>query len=266
MIRTAELAKIEKTPDAPANFSGPEWAMLAVLVGQLLSLPLANLRSGGPSFLGLMFIGCNLALPPMLVLWCCVRGGLWRYLIFLTVSLTNGILLTAYASHRVDLLVICLPLATSIPVLLTLAITKKYFGKFSHFALNNQAFDEGLQFKISHLFITTTALAILVAIGKAVVPYAQLDMQADSFWILGWICATIAINTLLGVWALLGKRAIFRSVLTFMLGVGLIIVTCKLIYGDQNSEVWFAINGIPFVAALGLLALFRRDGWRFRKK
>ena len=138
--------------------------MLLVFAVELVTLPTAT---PSPHLLGAVGIGCSLSLPSMLAAWSSVRLGGWRYSLTVFLSLFNGFLLTWCANPEFDLLLVLLPLLSALPVLLTLLIIKLIFGHFAPLASDAGQFREGLRFNLSHLFIVTTVLAVLLRIASA---------------------------------------------------------------------------------------------------
>ena len=234
--------------------------MLFIGLVELVTLPFATPI---PGFGGAVGIGCCLSLPSMLAVWSSIRSGWWRYSLTVLLSLLNGFLLTWCASPSFDLLLVLLPLASALPVLLTLFIIKRVFGCFAPLGSDSGQFLEGLRFNLSHLFIVTTLLAILLPIGKFFWPMLlSAPRHPGKFVVLLGLCVLFSFNTLMYVWALQGTRAILRVCVAIPIGLGTLVI-CAMICSPQPDSIWYILTGIPLGSSFLLLAALRMSGWRF---
>ena len=248
----------------PKAFGGPEKLLALTFVTALLLL---SIDMGPPTVLGAVFIGSCLSLPSMLAAWSCIRSGTWRYCLTVVLALLNGFVLTWTSNLRFDLLLVLLPLATILPTLLTLFLIKRVVGRFGPLASGADFFVEGLRFNLSHLFIVTTLLAVLIAIGKVIWPLLEFDSPPDAFLIVGSLVALISFNTLLHVWALMGQQAILRTCIAIPLGIVTLVIcswVCRVNDGVDNF-FWYLLTGLPLLSSFVLMTSFRYGGWRFWK-
>ena len=248
----------------PKAFGGPEKLLALTFVTALLLL---SIDMGPPTVLGAVFIGSCLSLPSMLAAWSCIRSGLWRYCLTVFLSLLNGFILSWPSNSRFDLLLVLLPLATILPTLLTLFLIKRVFGRFAPLASGAEIFVEGLRFNLSHLFIVTTLLAVLLAIGKVIWPLLELNSPADAPLILGSLAALISFNTLLHVWALMGQQVILRTCVAIPLGIVTLVICSWVCRRSDTSDAffWYLLTGLPLLSSFVLMTSFRYGGWRFWK-
>ena len=250
----------------PKAFGGPEKLLALIFTAEILTLPFIDTQ-GPPTFLGAVFIGSCLSLPSMLAAWSCIRSGTWRYCLTVVLALLNGFVLTWTSNLRFDLLLVLLPLATILPTLLTLFLIKRVVGRFGPLASGADFFVEGLRFNLSHLFIVTTLLAVLIAIGKVIWPLLEFDSPPDAFLIVGSLVALISFNTLLHVWALMGQQAILRTCIAIPLGIVTLVIcswVCRVNDGVDNF-FWYLLTGLPLLSSFVLMTSFRYGGWRFWK-
>lgn len=237
--------------------------ILILLVGaiELVTLPFCD---PSPSTLRAVGIGCSLSLPSMLAAWSSIRLGAWRYSLTVFLSLLNGFLLTWFANPDFDILLVLLPLASALPVLLTLFVIKRFFGHFAPLASDTGQFLEGLRFNLSHLFVVTTLLAILFAIGKFFWPMlsGSSGYPGEIVVVLS-LSALISFNTLMYVWALLGKHAIVRICVVIPIGLGTLVACTMICTSGPQELIWYVVTGLPLISAFVLMAAFRFSGWRF---
>ena len=249
----------------PKPFEAPEKLLALTFATELLTLPFIDM--GPPTFLGAVSIGSYLSLPSMLAAWSCIRSGAWRYCLAVLLALLNGFVLTWTSNTRFDLLLVLLPLATILPTLLTLSLIKRVFGRFSPLAQDAEFFVEGLRFNLSHLFIVTTLLAVLIATGKIIWPLLEFNPPPEAPLILGSLVALISFNTLLHVWALLGQQAILRTCIAIPLGIVTLVICSWVCRGNGSGDdfFWYLLTGLPLLSSFVLMTSFRYGGWRFWK-
>ena len=203
----------------------------------------------------------------MLAAWSCIRSGAWRYCLTVFVALLNGFIVSWIEAPSFDLFLVLLPLATTLPTLLTLFLIKRAFGRFAPSASDAEFFVEGLQFSLSHLFIVTTSLAVLLAVGKVIWPLLKFDSPPGLILIVSSLVALISFNTLLHVWALLGQQAILRTCIAIPLGI-VTLVICSWVCrgnGSRDDFFWYLLTGLPLLSSFVLMTSFRYGGWRFWK-
>ena len=245
----------------PGAVGPAEILMLVVFVIQMVTLPFAD---PNPNLSGAVSIGLCLSLPSMLAAWSSIRLGVWRYSLAVFLSLINGFLLTSVANPEFDLLLVMLPLFSALPVLLTLVIIKQCFGHFAPLAPDAGQFLEGLRFNLSHLFIVTTLLAVLLPIGKFFWPtLSSNSAHAGKFVIIFGLSILFSFNTLMYVWALQGKRAIMRVCIAIPVGLATLMLCAMVCSNTPNDPIWYLIAGLPLVLSFVMLAALRFSGWRF---
>ena len=217
-----------------------------------------------PTVLGAISIGLCLGLPSMLAGWSAIRSGAWRYVVTVLLALLNGIILTCMISREIDLLLVLLPLASAVPTIVTLWLIKRFYGRFAPLESETEHFPEGLRFNLSHLFIVTTLLAVLLAIGKAL-EFDIFDFvpHPDEFVVLSCLVVLFSFNTLLHVWALMGHSAVLRvfAVVPIAL-VSLMTCTWFCIPDQYPSPVsWYLIIGLPLVLSFLLMTATAGGGF-----
>lgn len=258
------LSDESKPVAMPELFGPPEWLMTAVFVAGVLTLPAVE---RGPSVGGAISIGFCLGLPSMLAGWSSVRSGVWRYVVTVVISLLDGCILAWGTGSVSDFMVMLLPLASALPTLITLFLIKRFFGRFAPLESQAEHFLEGLRFNLSHLFIVTTVVAVLLAIGKAfrLEAYAQMS-HPSQFVFLAALVVLFSFNTLMFVWALMGRSAFLRACIVIPVAcVSIMVWAWFCNQGSPNQFVWYIFTSIPLVTTFSMLAVFRYQGWRFWK-
>ena len=256
----------QRAPQAtvwPVAVGPAEKLMILVLVVELATLPFATVTPNLPTAI---HVGSCLSLPSMLATWSSIRLGWWRYALAVVLSLFNGILLTTFVNPDFDLLLVILPLASALPVLLTLLIIKRVFGHFAPLARDADQFLEGLRFSLLHLFIVTTLLAILLPVGKLLWPMLTDSLRPpDKLFTLFSLCLLISFNTLMFVWALMGRQAILRVCITIPIGAFTLWICALACQRSNDGLAWYTLTGLPLVSSFLLMLAFRSSGWRFWK-
>jgi len=182
------------------------------------------------------FVSGMLGLGPLVAIWCSVLGGWKPYLIGSSSLLIAGAILALHSDNGpIWWLIALMPLVIAVPTCMAMESIKFIFGKFAKIESDSQAYEEGLQFKLSHLFIVTTVIAFLFGIGPA------LNEFVGGVWNpafsngflknLACIAAVLVINTLLSVF-----------------------------------PVWPIVFGGCFGASGVLLLLLRQEGYRFVRR
>ena len=165
------------------------------------------------------------------------------------------------------MLITLLPLGIATPICITLEFIKFIFGKFSKICSDGQVYEEGLQFKLSHLFITTTVIAVLFGIWQAVREFfGGFDLRVGLLKDLSCITVVTVTITLFSVWAILGRSMFWRLTLLVPVAVGLIALGSALTDSQGSVPVYRIIFGVCFVATAVLLLLLRFEGYRFVRK
>jgi len=218
-------------------------------------------RASSPDFPSIIFVSCALAMASIIAIWCAVLGGWRAYSIG-----TFALVIDGFALIRIEpfWLVFILPLGVALPSTLTIELIKLMFGKFSKLLPGDQTFEEGLQFKLSHLFIVTTVIAVLCGIGQAIGKNVSLHIDRGTSLTALTICAVLAPNTLLSVWGILGKSILWRLAVALPLGIG--IIELGIYFMGHDHLLWSVVFGICFGATALLLLLLRLEGYRFVRK
>ena len=268
--KTTRLRLRDRLPDKLAA-----WFTGAVVLGGLLSCPFADSNAPPDQWnlnliVVLCFISSILAMGSLVAVWCSVLGGWKPYLIGGVALLIAGVVLALNSGAGPDWwTIVFLPLAIAIPTCFTLEFIKFIFGKFTKIGLDGQAYEEGLQFRLVHLFITTTVVALLFGIWQAASEffggfgksgYTSLPVT------LACITAVLAINTLFSVWAILGKSMFWRLTILVPAAVGVIALGIALMGPRGQVPVWPLIFGVCFIATAVLLLLLRYEGYRFVRR
>ena len=247
-------------------FGIPEILLLLVGVFGLILIFVVDFDQ--PNWLAAISIGFMLSLPVMLAGWCSIRSGLWRYVLAVLFALLNGWILSLSSSHgHFDLMISLLPLGTILPTLSTLFVVKRLLGRFAPLDSGEQLFREGLRFSLTHLFIVTTALAILIAIGKALVDadFLRFSAVTNQYIGIGSLALLLSFNTVMSVWALMGQAAFLRLCIAVPVAIVSSVVCCQVCAPETFFEIWLILAGVPIVSTFLLVAVFRLAGWRFWK-
>ena len=147
-----------KLPNTPAV-----WFTGAIVLVGVISWNYVT--KGGPDPPSIVYVCCILALASLISIWCTVLGGWRAYVIGVPAILLDGWALTVLGPSG-EWLLYFLPLAIAIPCCVTVEMLKLMFGKFAKLLPDEQVFEEGLQFKLSHMFIVTTMVAVLFGIAS----------------------------------------------------------------------------------------------------
>jgi len=224
------------------SFGAPEWMMVSVFAIELLTMPAIE---PNPNELGAVSIGLFLGLPSMLAAWSAVRSGAWRYVLTVLLALLNGFVLTYTVNHSFDLLLVLLPLVSAIPTLVTLWLIKRSFGRFAQLESGSDCFLEGLRFNLSHLFVVTTLLAVLLAVGKLFeASILSFVSYPGEIVIVACLAALFSLSTLMFVWALMGQKSFLRVCIAIPISLGL-LVSCNeicngvVVFIDDGFSVWW---------------------------
>ena len=247
------------------SFGAPEWMMVSVFAIELLTMPAIE---PNPNELGAVSIGLFLGLPSMLAAWSAVRSGAWRYVLTVLLALLNGFVLTYTANHIFDLLLVLLPLVSAIPTLVTLWLIKRSFGRFAQLESGSDCFLEGLRFNLSHLFVVTTLLAVLLAVGKLFeASILSFVSYPGEIVIVACLAALFSLNTLMFVWALMGQKSFLRVCIAIPISLGLLVSCNEICNGADHSTlaIWYTVTGLPLLLSFLLMTVFRYGGWRFWK-
>lgn len=233
-----------------------------VAVALLILAFLQFVERGAPDFPSIGLVACVLSLASMVAVWCPLISGWKIYVTGLVVIGLDGLSLAVLSGP--DLVATVLPLGVAVPCCLTIELIKFLFGKFSMLPPGDQDFKEGLQFKLSHLFIATAFVAVLCSIGQALAQFISFERMSNHVMTtLFTIAIVLAINTLLCVWAILGKTVLWRIAITIPLVIGLALLGDYLL---EAEGLWTLIFLICSTATLILLTLLRLEGYRFVRK
>ena len=263
LLRTSLLSK---PVGAELSLRSPAWVLTLLLV--IVCLGSRLLFDGiSPSLAGVVFIGLGFALSTIAAYWFCLATHWIRYLLLLTAALLLGVLFgfSNGPQNRFDWIIFLLPLAISIPVVVTIEITKIFFGKFERLNSNStQTFQEGIQFSIRQLVILTTVVAIGFGLWNAFrdsILEQMINSDGGRIWrIVLVIAATIATYTLFSIWAVLGHFKYYRLFVCLWIGVAAIYAGSR--YGPMPT-FWFVMFLICWAGQVAMLLLLRLEGYRF---
>jgi len=236
------------------------------LFSGLIALPVPN---HAPSPVTFFYVACSLSLPVLVAIHAAVNGG-WRVYVWpFGFLLIDGIALgTILASADNALLVAGMPFFIAIPIVVTLEVLKRTLGDFTKGALSETVFVEGLQFKISHLFIVTAVFAVGIAILQMLAPYLP-DSSTHVYFGLAIIVVLLSSNALISVWALLGRKVGFRVVISLLTAIFISSASIYWVnYVERFSSIeefifWCCLSCLAWTSSMLQLSLLRRQGYRF---
>ena len=241
------------------------WTIILAVIGLVTFFMAEN----SPTMPGIIFIGCMLSLPVLLANWCVVIRGWWIYPVAMIGSLLAGLLLMIVTSPRsLEPMLLLMPMAITVPVVLTLELVKRLLGEFTRDASRRTDSWEGLQFQISHMFIATTVVAILVAVGQALTPYAKASND-QKVVTLSLIIVTLSINAIVNVWATMGRTVVWRvlvSAVTAVVVSALGFWLAGRFSGLHRIGMLATFMGLSWLSSLIHLLLLRCDGYRFVRR
>lgn len=243
----------------PPNTLAVWFTVVVPLIG-VVSWPF--LTVSGPDLPSVCFIISLLAFAALVSIWCAVVGGWIAYVIGAPALILGGLAFISLGS--IELLVIFIPLGIAVPICLTIELIKAMFGKFSKVLPGDEAFEEGLQFKLSQMFITTTVIAVLCGIGPVIGEQLFQDGLNPMTRIVLIISSVLALNTLISVWGILGKSMLWRLTILVPVVIGTVILGSYWMPND--FFVWITVYGACSTAIFVLLLLLRREGYRFVRK
>ena len=158
---------------------------------------------------------------------------------------------------------VLLSIGLAAPILLTLETLKFFAGKFERGSAVRES-NEALQFGILHLLGATTVVAVICSLGRWLIPIV-LPILDNDILKLAMGLQVIAISTLLGVWAFLGKCTMTRISVWFLISATLIwFVSFYLMVAF--AVIWVLILSTASIAVGVMLILLRVDGVRFVKR
>ena len=247
-----------KLPNTPAV-----WFTGAVILVGIISWQYVT--QGGIEPAVICYLCCTLGLATLISIWCTVLGGWKAYSIGVLSLLLDGWAIAMIEPNHQSLLYF-LPLGIAVPCCVTVELLKLMFGKFDKLLPGDRVFEEGLQFKLSHMFIVTTVIAVLIGIGQAVGKNLS-NQQFVLIWVLTVISSVLASQTLISIWAVLGKSFLFRLAIVFPTAILLSVVGANVMSNPSGREaVWTIIFSVCFVTMLTLLSLLRWENYRFVRK
>ena len=244
------------------------WPLSSIATGLLVLFVLAFCGSGGstggPTLPTTLAVGGMLGLAALTAIHFSIRkttpAGVAVYILSLFVI---GVVL-AFLTMARTVLVLLLPAMIAVPVSLAIGGIKLGYGNFEQLQDSDQTFQEGLQFQISHLLIATAVFAIMCGVVKALLPHLSSSNVEINLLV---IATVLAVNTLVSVWALMGRS------IGWKIAVAIVIVCVVTLVGlliaptfQRKIGVWLGITVIPWLATVTLLALLRQEGFRFVRR
>jgi hypothetical protein len=272
-IETNSVGAEPQHPSAGSNnpSSGTGWLVVfwVILIGiGMVYLFFSWLVSSdrGPDLMGIIYFS---SLVPI----CCFAGayaGLGNHPLRWPAVLIVGPLIGWYASFSLggnslpEFEAFCLGIMGIVAS--TTLVLRRWKGTLRPVATGGLHSD-GLQFGIKDLLIWTTVAAILVAIGQALFKYSENNNagRIDEYLMILGLSISLAIATVVNIWALFGNQVTALKLLTVVLMTFGSAASCYWLY---SMQVWFfAMIAIAnqFVVVALMLAL-RKSGYRFVKR
>ncbi|QEG24175.1 hypothetical protein MFFC18_40920 [Mariniblastus fucicola] len=211
------------------------------------------------------FVGVNLAFAGIVAIWASVLKGWIPYVPAFFVLILTGVALAANTGGA-ELQVILIPLAIGLVVGLTLETVKLLRGNFVTVQASDVEFEEGMQFSILQLMLLTAGVAVFCSVIRLVWPMLNFSSgNGNQILTLGVLVATISVNTLASIWAMLGQKVGFR--LPVMIMCQVVASMAGYFYFSHLSKFeWGLLVGLSIAATIVHLFLLRRGGLRFVRK
>ena len=220
--------------------------------------------------INVIYLGTTLSLACAAGIWLGISNRWWRFLLAPFVITAIACYLAFSLSSGFDIVSAVIPGLTTLIVFAALEITKLFFGSFRRIRSDEPVL-EGLQFRISHLMITTTAFAIFISALQFMlgdVRFSSQSFTVEIIFLVTILVATLVLFTLTTTWALMGKKVFAKLVACLVLSAVSIAYTC-LNSPDPTFDgilVWAGMLLICWFTILALIWLLRMEGVRFIKR
>ena len=233
----------------------------------------------GVSLVGLAVTSCLLSprepTPPAIVffgavfLFCCLSGA-WiglgrrkRRFAVVVVPLLLGVFTAWVLSSEHELwLFVSLNYCIAVLVAVTLFCLRRFVGRFRRVAPGELVTD-ALRFGIMDLMVWTTIAAALIVIGKTMFR-GELGLGNSEWRLVTIVGSSLAVVTVINIWAILGNRITGFKVAIILLLSCLAIFANALVFPEQ---IWFfpSVFLLCETITLSLLYCLRSDGYRLVK-
>lgn len=225
---------------------------------------ISNFPGPNFSFTAWFYLACSLSLAALLSIFAAVKRGWKIYITAFFFLCLDGFNLALMGS-QVDAIIILLPLLIATPILITLESVGLFWGTFTNSELVSRPFSGGFQFRISHLFIITSVIAVMILIVKGLLPSFSGELR--TYVSSAIIVAVLSVNTLINVWAILGETTRMR-LLAFLIAASMILAVSWLVslrryLGNGEVVFWICFTGLSWAPSTLLLYLLRQEGYRF---
>lgn len=236
------------------------WLMVVVPVFAIFIYPIAG---SGRDTLLVIFIALLLSFTCQMGIFLGVSHRSWRFILF-----PFAIVLTSFAvgqsiNRSFDWVGASITAISLGIIFVTLEVIKLSFGRFEKPTMAEVP--DGLQFRISHLMIATAAVALLISLIKALMPFAQSTRGYSSTIAVIAICfvCNLVVITLSSTWALMGRRVGFR--LFIGAAVSMLVATSNFFIAPDSTALWLwsFMLAICWGTVTLQLWLLRLSGLRF---
>jgi hypothetical protein len=246
--------------------------LIAAHVVAFLIATIFSYHQNGPDFATLSFLALAFADSGLVGLWAALGNARWQKRFSALVGTFLCFWLTAILvqPHRVEareiigyFLLIGLPSAVIFAVLSGLKWSARRLALRQTSDLPTQ---EGIRFSLKHLLIATTAVAVVLAIGRAARTVPHLGGALEIVVVVGSTTLCIVMIELATIWAALGlgrpsPRLLIVLPLAFVVGL------LPPFYFNREREVeqlvvWCCLSGGTTIIVASSLLMVRAAGWR----
>lgn len=267
----SESEKSDSPSDAELERRGFSWIGPAAIVFYVFVVVeflfwLSPRGTGAIDYTEIAVVAGTLGLSTIVACFSAVVRSSWRWLFFGIANIWLTFLLTTKVSPTPVAILFFLPLITGLPTILTLEVIKRFVGKFQRHA-DTEGFTEGLQFGIKNLAVLTTIVAVLMGLRSILESQlAQLSSTTTQLTVvIITIVCVMSFNTLLGVWAILGKANWLR-ILIAALAIPASSSLAPIFAIRRIPGIWITVFSTAAVATILILTCLRIEGYRFVKR
>jgi hypothetical protein len=225
---------------------------------------------GPPTIPVVLFVGSCLALFTAIGLWVGVDNN-WRHIPLQLVGfalVVSVLVLFSTAGPSLDFAIFLMSLLGGVTVVIV-ATPIIFFRVLKNGSLKKPqpgefaSFKEVMQFGLTHLIILTTVVAVLISVGQWLANWIDVVSSHDPIIVVSKLGLSLAIGSVVSVWATLGRRPLFRTALAVLVAVGVIILNYFIIRVGPFQWAYAGMTLVAWVETMVLLWCLRIEGYRF---